>query len=152
MTDWYALLAIEGLPTTDQRIVMPEGLSWNNDLLPLMFIRDQGIEHEATDCGGAIESITRQACWILAEGSFSYGKEGEFLERAVATAADCGTPLGIGLDLILAEPDPDVKELPMPVEGRVIGAHVYADGRSRPAWPMCSIIPVAGFHRIVRWK
>lgn len=140
---FQALIAVEGLPTTDGRLIVRGGLQ----AVPAKtaFLRFSGRDksgHGSTEVGGRFTSIRRRDCWMLANGEFSDDEPGEFLADAVATAAGKGDPLGIGLDLWMdddAVPDPD--GLLRLESATVLGATVYVGAGSTPAWPQCRIVP-----------
>lgn len=144
---WYALLCIEGLPTTDGRIVEPGALRWTFDYRqpnpPLRLLMPSG----ATAVGGEILSLTRADRWITATGRFASGAAGDTLASSARAAARDGRPLGIGLDLHddgaarnwIAESDGTLH-----IAGaRVLGATAYLPGGDYgiPAWPQCALIP-----------
>jgi 2'-5' RNA ligase len=81
---WKALLAIEGQPTEDGRIIDVGALSWRDLPLSLMAMDKTGPGgHEGAQVAGAIEQIERDGADIWGSGVFDSGEFGQEVGRMV---------------------------------------------------------------------
>lgn len=85
---WSALLAIEGQPTEDGRLIEVGALSWRDLPLSLMGLDETGPGgHEGAKVAGRIDSIYRQGendAELWATGVFSKSEFGAHIEQLVA--------------------------------------------------------------------
>lgn len=75
---WKALLAIEGQPTEDGRLIEVDALSWRDLPLSLMAMDETGPGgHVGAEVAGRIDEIWRDGSDIWAKGVFSTGEFGQ---------------------------------------------------------------------------
>ena len=85
MAEWTALLAIEGQPTEDGRLIDPGALSWRDLPLSLMAMDTTGPGgHEGAQVAGRIDRIWRDGNDIWGSGVFDTGDFGCKVKRMVA--------------------------------------------------------------------
>lgn len=144
---WYALLCVEGLPTTDSRIVEPGALRWTFDYRQPNPVLRLLMSSGATAVGGEILSLARSGRFVTATGRFADSAPGILLAEVARAAAREGKPLGIGLDLhtddSAIQDTGEGGEVTLRISrARVLGATAYMpnDGVV-PAWPQCALIP-----------
>lgn len=97
--EWEGTLAMEGVPTSDNRIIVEGGLGWR--ALPLT-LRDQIASqpgHDGAVAAGPITNIFREGQEIRGEGFFDSGEEGQNARRRMAE----GTKQGVSVDLTEVE-------------------------------------------------
>ena len=104
---WRGVLAVEGVPTGDGRLMAEGSLRWKTPL-PLRWAREDHGGHDGAVVVGRILSVQRNGKEIYAEGDFDLGSEhGQEARRQVEE----GLTVGISVDL----DDVDV-ELRMPAD------------------------------------
>lgn len=71
---WHAVLAVEGLRTTDHRAVARGALEWRQ--LPLaLYAQFDNDGHRGASLVGSITSITRDGDYVMGEGTFDLGSD-----------------------------------------------------------------------------
>ena len=104
---WRGVLAVEGVPTGDGRLMTEGSLRWDTPL-PLRWVREDRGAHDGAQVVGRILSISRVGERIEAEGDFDMGSEsGREAHRQVSE----GLTVGVSVDL----DDVDV-EMRMPAD------------------------------------
>jgi hypothetical protein len=78
------LLAVEGQPTEDGRLLMPDSVEWREPPLSLMAMDTTGPGgHEGAQVAGRIDSVERQGMEIWGNGFFNANPFGEHIENMV---------------------------------------------------------------------
>jgi hypothetical protein len=97
---WQAILAVEGEPTEDGRMLAPGSLSWRELPIPLMVLTETGPGgHEGAQLGGRIDEIWRDGPLVMAAGDFDTGDVGVEAARLVSEQ----TLRGVSVDLAVRE-------------------------------------------------
>lgn len=156
--EWHAYLTVEGLRTSDHRMIAAGALTWRDLPIPLWAQFDNS-GHDGAATVGSIRTIERQGDRIYAEGTFDLeGTDG--VEAARMCAAELLRWVSVDLEVLSAEYvelDEDGNEIvyedlldllfgPMPAdwydlvtEGRIGGATMVGF----PAFPQAVITPLA---------
>jgi hypothetical protein len=93
--EWAGVLALEGIPTSDGRMITEGGLTWRG--LPIT-LQDQLASqpgHDGAVAAGPITNIFRDGQQIRGEGFFDTGDDGQNARRRMAE----GTKQGVSVDL-----------------------------------------------------
>lgn len=107
---WEAILALEGTPTADGRLIRAGALEWRDLPLTLMAQLATAEGHDGARVAGRIDTIERVGDQIIGRGIFTDSPDG--LEAARLAAE--GTLTGVSIDLAVGE----VELLPYePAEG-----------------------------------
>ena len=97
---WQAVLAVEGEPTEDGRMLAPGAITWRETPLPLMSLRETGAGgHEGAEVAGRIDEIWRDGSKLMGAGVFDSGEVGTETARLVRDQ----TLRGVSVDLAIRE-------------------------------------------------
>jgi hypothetical protein len=97
---WQAVLAVEGAPTEDGRMLAPGSITWRELPMTLMALTETGPGgHEGAQLAGRIDEIWRDADKIMGSGIFDSGEFGTEVERLVREQ----TLRGVSVDLAVRE-------------------------------------------------
>lgn len=95
---WKALLAIEGQPTEDGRMIEVDALSWRELPLSLMAMDETGPGgHVGAEVAGRIDNVWRDGSEIWAEGVFSKGEFGQKIAGLVGEQALRGNSVDLAV-------------------------------------------------------
>ena len=93
-----ALLAIEGEPTEDGRLLVPESITWRDLPLSLMAMDTTGPGgHEGAQVAGRIDSITRDGAEIWGAGQFDSGEFGQQIRRMIGEQTLTGNSVDLAV-------------------------------------------------------
>jgi hypothetical protein len=96
---WQAVLAVEGEPTEDGRLLSPGALTWRELPLPLMALLDTSQGHDGAHVAGRIDRIWRDDNQIMGAGEFDIA---EFAAEVTRLVED-ETLRGVSVDLAIRE-------------------------------------------------
>jgi hypothetical protein len=96
---WQAVLAVEGEPTEDGRLLAPGSITWRDTPLPLMAQLATADGHDGAQVAGRIDEIWRDAPNIMGAGVFDTGDFGTEITRLVGEQ----TLRGVSVDLAVRE-------------------------------------------------
>jgi hypothetical protein len=98
---WSGVLAVEGSPTGDGRVMQPGSLRWGDLPLPLRWMKeDSGDKHKGAVTVGRILDIRRDGRNIVGEGDLDLGsEEGRELARLMTDDGDGPRVNGVSVDL-----------------------------------------------------
>lgn len=111
MVDWQGILAIEGTPTGDGRLLEAGALYWETLPLPLIWDRDDG-DHSGVVVG-TVTRIWRDGANVMGEGDLS-DSEDDITRAAVSrvrellTEGAVGVSVGLDSETIERRVDPDL--------------------------------------------
>ena len=103
------IFLVEGVPTSDKRMIQPESLSWRTPPLPLMALLENSAMggHDKAFLAGTITSIERSGTTIMAKGNFHTTPEGEKACEALEQMGRMGLSADIGdVESIMGQPIP----------------------------------------------
>jgi len=92
---WEAVLAVEGEPTEDGRMLAPGSITWRTLPLTLMAQTETAPGHDGAEVAGRIDRIWRDGANIMGAGVFDAGEFGTEIARMVADE----TLRGVSVDL-----------------------------------------------------
>jgi Phage Mu protein F like protein len=96
---WEAVLAVEGEPTEDGRLLETGSTSWRDLPLTLMGLTETGFGHDGAQASGRIDAISRDGSLIRASGELTT----EFGIDTLAPMIDDRTVRGVSVDLAVLE-------------------------------------------------
>ena len=119
---WTGVLAVEGEPTGDGRVIEPNALRWGDLPIPLRWAKEDEGGHFGAVVVGRINSISRNGLRIEAEGDFDLGSEEG---REAARQVSEGLTTGVSVDL-------DDVDMEVRVAGDLLSNDVIEEGFEVP--------------------
>lgn len=144
---WHAYLTIEGLRTSDHRMMAPDSMVWRELPLPLGICFDDEGGHYGAEIAGRIDRIERQGNRIYAEGVFDVaGEAGAEAARLCTERMMTGVSIDyevLASELILIGGDDMLEEGVMDGYELVTEARIASATMVRiPAFPQAVIAPM----------
>lgn len=140
MVDWQGILAIEGTPTGDGRLLEAGALYWETLPLPLIWDRDDG-DHSGVVVG-TVSRIWRDGVNVMGEGDLSDSEDDitrAAVNRVRELLAEGAVGVSVGLDSETVERRIDPDLLPEDEDDHAIRAAITAALGGDPTLPVADL-------------
>jgi hypothetical protein len=149
---WRSVLCVEGVQTSDMRMLAPGSIEWRELPLTLMAQVETAPGHDGAQVAGRIDTITRTGDEIIGEGVFDTGEYGQEIQRMVGEGTLTGVSIDLAVEEVTFEEPDDYEGEPMDeIDLLFMGVMVVQKGKIMgatitpfPAFEEASIMVAAG--------